>query len=151
MTTLERDPRESRPRDAINVSSYHVPVEGFSQAVRAGSRGELVFVSGLTARAADGEVGPVGDAAGQARRILQALDNILREAGGSLDDVVRTVTYLMDIRHHAEVHAVRREFFGDAPPASTTVQVSRLYHEDQLLEIEATATIARTASADARS
>jgi 2-iminobutanoate/2-iminopropanoate deaminase len=151
MTAVEHGTGAPGARDAVNVRSYHVPVEGFSQAIRAAARGELVFVSGLTARSADGAVGPVGDSAGQTRRILEALDDILREAGGSLNDVVRTVTYLVDINHHADVHAVRREFFGDAPPASTTVQISRLYHQDQLLEIEATALIGRTAGADARS
>jgi 2-iminobutanoate/2-iminopropanoate deaminase len=128
-------------RDAVNVTSYDVPVEGFSQAVRVSAEGQLLFVSGLTARSADGSIGPVGDPGGQTRTLLVALQAILREAGADLDDVVRIVTYLVDIRHHQQVHAVRREFFGDVPPASTTVQVTRLYDERQLIELEATAVI----------
>jgi enamine deaminase RidA (YjgF/YER057c/UK114 family) len=128
-------------RTAVNVTSYSVPVEGFSQAIRADASGSMLFVSGLTARLADGTVACLGDPAGQTRVILSALRDILRQAGGGLQDVVRIVTYLMDINDHSTVHAVRREFFGDRPPASTTVQVTRLFDERQLLEIEATAII----------
>lgn len=129
------------PRDALNSASYAVPVTSFSQAVRTGPPGAMVFVSGLTARRADGTVAAIGDPAAQTREILSSLSQILAEAGGSLDDVVRIVTYLVDMQNHAVVHAVRSEFFGDDPPASTTVEISRLYDTDQLLEIEATAVL----------
>ena len=132
------------PRSPFNVSSYHVPVAGFTHAVQTPAEGNLVFVSGLTARTADGGIAAEGDPEGQARKILQSLTAILAEAGGTLDDVVRIVTYLVDMGHHQAIHAVRREFFGDEPPASTTVEVSRLYDERQLLEIEATAMINST-------
>jgi enamine deaminase RidA (YjgF/YER057c/UK114 family) len=128
-------------RTAINVSTYSVPVEGFSQAIRTDACGTMLFVSGLTARLADGTVACLGDPAGQARVILTALRDIVQAAGGGLQDVVRIVTYLMEIGDHAAVHEVRREFFGQQPPASTTVQVTRLFDRDQLLEIEATAII----------
>ncbi|MQA80749.1 MAG: RidA family protein [Streptosporangiales bacterium] len=128
-------------RQPVDVSSYHVPVPGFAQAVLAPAAGRLLFVSGLTARAADGEVLAVGDPAGQARVILDALRAILTEAGAGPEAVVRTVTYLVDMRHHAAVHEQRLRFFGDPPPASTTVEVTRLYDPSHLLEIEATAVI----------
>ena len=75
------------------------------------------------------------------RLILQTLTRILADAGATPGDVVRIVTYLVDMRHHPLVHAVRRDYFGDHPPASTTVEVSRLFDERQLLEIEATAIV----------
>jgi 2-iminobutanoate/2-iminopropanoate deaminase len=128
-------------RDVINSRLYHVPVAGFTQAVQAPAAGKLVFVSGITARNADGKIEGVGDPAAQAKRILENLRIILAEAGGSLDDVVRIVTYLRDMQHHPAVHAVRHQYFGDSPPASTTVEVSRLFDESQLVEIEATAII----------
>jgi enamine deaminase RidA (YjgF/YER057c/UK114 family) len=99
----------------------------------------MVFISGLTARQADGSVGCVGDIVGQTSLVLQSMKKMLESAGGSLDDVVRIVTYLTDIEDHHKMHEVRREFFGDNPPASTSVQVVRLFHPDQLVEIEATA------------
>jgi enamine deaminase RidA (YjgF/YER057c/UK114 family) len=127
-------------RQTLNSDTYHVPVEGFSQAVVTDAPGRLVFVSGLTARTADGDVAGT-DAGIQARHILESLGRILGEAGAGLDDVVRIVTYLVDMNDHRAVHAVRREYFGDDPPASTSVQVTRLFDERQLLEIEATAVL----------
>lgn len=128
-------------KEFLASRAYHVPVGGFTYGVRISGGGSLVFVSGLTARDERGEISPLGDPAGQTRRILRSLEGLLGEVGGTLDDVVRTVTYLVDMQHHPEVHAVRREFFGDRPPASTTVQISRLFDERQLVEIEATAVL----------
>ena len=132
-------------RRPMNLLSYHVPVAGFTHAVQAPAEGTFLFVSGLTARTSDGGIEAEGDPEGQARKILQSLTAIMAEAGGTLDDVMRIVTYVVDMRHHQAIHAIRRDFFGDEPPASTTVQVSRLYDERQLLEIEATAIISSTA------
>ncbi len=128
-------------RDTVNSQKYHVPVAGFTQAVRAPRGARLLFVSGLTARQANGDVAHVGDIAGQTRQVLTNLQNILEEAGATLDHVVRIVTYLRNIEDHPAMHAVRREYFGDEPPASTTVEISRLYHPDQLIEVEATAAL----------
>src|SRR5438105_15509530 len=115
------------PRQPFNSQRYHVPVPGFTQAVLAPTDGRLFFISGLTARTADGTIVAVGDIAGQTRQVLENLKTILEDAGGSLDDVVRIVTYLLDAESHRLVHEIRREYFGDAPPASTTVPVSRLF------------------------
>lgn len=124
----------------VNIPGYHVPVPGFTQAVKASVGGATwLYVSGLTSRDSTGEILHVGDAAKQARQILVSLKAILAQCGGDLTDVVRIVTYLTNIDHHPAVHAVRREFFGDDPPASTSVEVSRLYDQRQLIEIEATA------------
>ena len=131
------------PRQVFNSSRYHVPVPGFTQAVLAPARGTFVFVSGITARTADGTIVAVGDIEGQTRQVLENLKTILVEVGGDLEDVVRIVTYLRDMKDHPTVHALRREYFGDNPPASTSVQVSRLFDERQLIEIEATAILAQ--------
>ena len=127
--------------DRYNIDDYLVPVDGFTTAVKASGVGEMIFVSGLTARQSDGSVAGVGDAAAQARQLLSSLQRILGARGATLEHVTRIVTYLVDIEDHAAVHQVRREFFGDEPPASTSVQVVRLFDERQLVEIEATAVL----------
>jgi 2-iminobutanoate/2-iminopropanoate deaminase len=131
-------------RQTRNIPEYHVPVAGFTQFVVAEPGTEMVFISGLTARQADGSVGAVGDAAAQTDLILASMQRMMEAAGGSLDDVVRIVTYLTDIEDHHAMHQVRRKYFGENPPASTSVQVVRLFHPDQLVEIEATAILHRT-------
>ncbi len=129
------------PRQPFNSPRYHVPVPGFTQAVMASISGRLFFISGLTARTADGTIVAPGDIRGQTRQVLENLKAILEDAGGTLDDVVRIVTYLRDASHHLTVHEIRREYFGDAPPASTTVTVSGLFDERMLIELEATAVL----------
>ena len=129
------------PRQTFNSARYHVPVPGFSHAVLAPMEGRLFFISGLTARTADGTIVSIDDIEGQARQVLDNLKAILEDAGGTLDDVVRIVTYLCDASHHERVHEIRRQYFGDSPPASTTVTVLRLFDERQLIELEATAVL----------
>jgi enamine deaminase RidA (YjgF/YER057c/UK114 family) len=104
----------------------------------------LIFVSGLTARGPQGDVVALGDAAAQTRQVLTNLSAILEDVGATLDDVVRTTTYLRNMDDHSVVHAVRREFFGETPPTSTTIEVSRLFDPAQLVEIEAIASIEPT-------
>ena len=101
----------------------------------------MIFVSGLTAREADGSVYGKGDVRAQTARVLDSLAAILGEAGGSLNDVVRVVVYVRDISQWPAVHEVRSRYFATDPPASSMVEVSRLVHEDLLIEIEATAVL----------
>jgi enamine deaminase RidA (YjgF/YER057c/UK114 family) len=87
-----------------------------------------------------------GDIEGQTRQVLQNLRAILEDAGGSLDDVMKITTYLRNREHHPRVHEIRREFFGDAPPASTTVEITGLFDTRQLIEMEAIAVLPVPAS-----
>jgi len=128
-------------RQTISSSKYYVPVANFTQAVKVTGGGTFIFLSGLTSRDPDGNIVGEGDAGAQTRKIMEGLRAILAEAGGSLDDVVQATTYMTNMRDWAAVHAVRREYFGEVLPASTTVQVTRLYDERQLLEFQALAFI----------
>jgi enamine deaminase RidA (YjgF/YER057c/UK114 family) len=109
--------------------------------VEAPAGGRLLFVSGLTARRADGTIVGEGDIHAQTRQVYENLRLILAEVGGTLDDVVRTTTYLRRMEDQAAMHEVKLEVFGAHPPASTTVQIVRLYDERQLIEVEATAVV----------
>ncbi len=129
------------PREIVNSPRYHVPVKGFTQAVKVPAAGTLVFVSGITARLADGTIVAEGDIRGQTRQVFENLKLVLAEAGATLDDVVRTVQYLRRMSDHTVLQEVKREYFGDRPPASTTVEIAGLYDERQLIEIEATAVV----------
>ncbi len=129
------------PRTVVASDRYQVPVRGFTQAVEAPAGGRLLFVSGITARRADGAIVGEGDIRAQARQVYESLRLILAEAGGTLDDVVRTTTYLRRMEDHAAMHEVKLEVFGERLPASTTVQIVRLFDERQLIEVEATAVL----------
>ncbi len=130
------------PREIVTSKHYQVPVRAFTQAVKVPAAGTLVFVSGITARLADGTIVAEGDFRGQARQVFENLKLVLADAGATLDDVVRTVQYLRRMSDHPVLQELKREYFGDRPPASTTVEIPRLYDERQLIEIEATAVVA---------
>jgi len=107
--------------------------------VQAVTGGELLFISGLLARNAAGDIIGVGDMAAQIAQIGENLQLCLEAAGGSLADLVKTTTYTTDIDEFFRHPAVRMRFLGAALPASTTVEVRRLSHPDFLVEIEAVA------------
>jgi enamine deaminase RidA (YjgF/YER057c/UK114 family) len=126
-------------RRAINSPGYHVPIPGFSHLVTAHLTGTALFVSGLTARGPDGTILHVGDVGGQARQVLENLRAVLGSARATLDDVVQIRTYMRDIEQWAQVQRVWQEYWGAVWPASTLVEISRLYDDTQLIEMEAIA------------
>ena len=128
-------------REAINSPQYHVPIDGFSQII-VGRPGEsTLYVSGLTSRTADGTIVGVGDMALQASQVLENMTNILHAAGATLDDVVQIRSYVTDIGRWDEIEPVWRSCWGEVWPASTLVQIDRLFDERQMIEMEAVARI----------
>jgi enamine deaminase RidA (YjgF/YER057c/UK114 family) len=105
------------------------------------NHGRLVFVSGLVARDKAGNVIGKGDMGAQIRQIGENLRLSLEAAGASLDDLVRTCTYVTDIDEFFKHVEVRQKYLGKALPTSTTVEVRRLSHPDFTVEIEAMAVI----------
>ncbi|HVL56991.1 MAG TPA: RidA family protein, partial [Burkholderiaceae bacterium] len=103
--------------------------------------GRLVFVSGLLAKNAQGELVGVGDIAAQTEQVLRNLEQAMACAGGTLDDIVRVDVYIRDMSQFEAIHAVRRRYFKTDPPASTMVEVSRLTDERALIEITAIAVL----------
>ena len=112
---------------------------GYSRAVRVG---DVIHVAGSTAALPDGSVAGRGDAYAQAKAALATIGKALAEAGGALEDVVRTRIYLTDIDDWQAVGRAHGEVFAAIRPAATMVQVSRLIHPDMLVEIEADAIVA---------
>lgn len=95
----------------------------YSQAIDCGS---LVFVSGQIPL--DPTTGAIvgDDAASQTRQVLQNLEAVLRAAGLSLRNVVKTTVYLKNLSDFAAMNAVYAEAFSGHAPARATVEVSRL-------------------------
>lgn len=105
---------------------------GYSRAVVAGP---ALFVAGTTATV-DGTVVGVGDPYTQAVTAFGIALTAVREAGFTLDDVVRTRMFVADIAHQDEIGRAHREVFDSVRPATTMVQVSAFAHPDHLIEIE---------------
>ena len=99
--------------------------------------GRTLYVAGQTARDEAGRIVCKGDAAGQARQVLENMKRVIEGAGGRMDDVAKTTVYLTDIQHREAVGRVRQEFFKGEAPANTLLVVSALADPDFLVEIEA--------------
>ena len=115
------------------------PVMGYCRAVRAG---RTVAVSGSAAIDADGQLVGAGDMYEQSRQCIRVISKALEAAGCTLEDVVRTRTYVTDIDQWEAVAKAHSQAFGAAPPATTLVEVTRLINPAMLVEIEADAIVA---------
>jgi 2-iminobutanoate/2-iminopropanoate deaminase len=100
---------------------------------------KLVFVSGQLARDGNGNIVGPNDMRAQIRQVGENLCHALEAAGATLDDLVKTTTFVTDIDEFFKHVDVRHDYLGVSLPASTTVEVRRLSHPDLLVEIEAMA------------
>ena len=110
---------------------------GYSRAVINGAH---VHVSGTTGYDYATMTMP-DDPGAQARNIHATLAGVLKEAGGSLADVVRLRTFVTDASYCEAVLAVQGEIYGEIRPAATIVVVSGLLRPEMKVEIEADARI----------
>lgn len=99
----------------------------------------LIFVSGVQAPA--GEVNEVvtEDIAEQTRLVFEEINDILKQAGATLDNVVKAVIYLKDIEDFKIVSPIRAEYFKNSMPVSTMVEVGGFVRKGSKIEIEVTA------------
>lgn len=113
----------------------------FSPAVRCG---RMVWISGLTATDDNMKLVGEGDIAEQTRVILTKMKRLLESVGGSLADIVDTTEYVTTFDGYDKTAAIRREMLKGPPwPAATGVLVSGLIRKGALIEIKATAMLAR--------
>jgi enamine deaminase RidA (YjgF/YER057c/UK114 family) len=129
---------QTTKRKLVSSASPYEPIVGFSRAVRAGN---FIAVSGTTA-GSGGKPVATGDPAAQTRAIIEVIEKALADLGGSLNDVVRTRIYLVDIAHWEAVGRVHGEFFADIRPANSMFQVNAFVRPEWLVEIEADAVVA---------
>ena len=128
-------------KEQISTDRLREPSGHFSQATTIEARGNIVFVSGMTARQPDGTIAGIGDIETQTRQVCENIKSAVEAAGGTLDDVCRVDVYVRNMEHFDAIHKVRREYFSPPLPASTMVEVTKMVSPDYLIEMNAIAVV----------
>ena len=124
-------------RQLVTAPDAPTAMGAYSPAIKAGN---LLFISGQIP--VDPATGSLiqGDIAAQADQVMRNLTALLRAAGASFTNVVRTTVYLADMNDFAGMNEVYSKYIVDPPPARATVQVARL-PRDVKIEIDAIAVL----------
>jgi enamine deaminase RidA (YjgF/YER057c/UK114 family) len=118
------------------------PGNGYSHVVTADAPARLVVISGQIALDAGGNLVGPGDMAAQTRQVFTNLRAALAAAGAGWEHLVKLSYFVRDVTRIAEVRAARDEFLpAGVAPASTLVEVSALFRDDLLIEVEALAAV----------
>lgn len=106
------------------------------------SAGRLVIISGQVALDVNGTVVGKDDFQAQVRQVFENLRAAVESAGGTFRDIIKLNAYVVDFAGMSHFRTVRDEYVDTAhPPASTAVQVQRLFRPEFLLEVEAIAVV----------
>lgn len=127
-------------RHEIQPASLADPRPRYNQGILT-EGGRLLFIAGQTASGRDGAVVGKGDIDRQAEQVFENLLAVLNAAGGTIDNLVMTTTYLTDISYREAYSRVRLRYYKASPPTSTLVVVKALGHADFLIEIDGIAVI----------
>ncbi|HTM07291.1 MAG TPA: RidA family protein [Verrucomicrobiae bacterium] len=103
--------------------------------------GKLLFIAGQTASDKEGNVVGKGDIEAQTHQVYKNLTAVLQEAGGSLDNLVMTTTFIVDRKYREGYNKVRMQYYKQHPPTSTLVIITGLAHPDYLIEINGIAVL----------
>jgi reactive intermediate/imine deaminase len=126
----------------IDPSTVSAP-KGYSHAAQIDlGTCKMLIISGQVAIDNKGNLIGKGDFGKQTEQVFLNIKSIVESAGGTMDNVVKIGIFVVDMGHIQTLRTVRDKFINlKNPPASTLVQVSRLFRDDILIEIEATAVV----------
>ena len=127
-------------RKIIQPKQLPDPRPRYSQGILVRS-GKLLFIAGQTASDKNGSVVGKGDIEAQTHQVFKNMSAVLQEAGGSLDNLVMTTTYITDRKYREGYNRVRTQYYKKSSPTSTLVIITGLAHPDYLIEINGVASL----------
>jgi len=124
-------------KDVVHTDRGPKPIGPYSQAIKANG---FLYLAGQVAL--DPKTGELtgSDIRQQTERVMENMKGVLEAGGANLAHVVKTTVYLKDLNDFAAMNEVYARYFTLAPPARSTVEVSRL-PKDALLEIDVIAVL----------
>lgn len=111
---------------------------GYSRAVKVGN---IIEVTGTVAVDENNRLVGKEDAYAQTKFIIEKIEKVLKTAGSSLKDVVRTRMFVTDISRWEEYGKAHGEFFGQIKPCTSMIEIKGLIAPEYLIEMEATAIV----------
>ncbi|MER9300298.1 RidA family protein [Mesorhizobium sp. M0621] len=127
---------------SFNPPGIWQPFGAFSMLKIQGS-GQIVHLKGQVSLDREGQIVGKNDMRAQVRKTLENIQAVLVSVGGTMADIISLTQYATDIEQFLAAADIRKQFFAEPFPVTTTVQVVRLYHPDLLIEITAIAEIPR--------
>ena len=117
------------------------PANGYTNVVEV-SNSKMVFISGQVAFNSSGQFIGKDDLQQQTQQVFENLKSALAAVGADFSHVVKFTYFLLDISQIAVVRSVRDQYINTAqPPASSAVEVRKLFRPEVLIEIEAIAAV----------
>jgi enamine deaminase RidA (YjgF/YER057c/UK114 family) len=130
-------------KSLINPPTLARPT-GFSHGILV-TGGRLLFLAGQTASNAEGQIVAPGNLVGQYEQVLRNLQTVVETAGGKMQDIMKMTIFIRNrddyLAHLKPLGNVHRTFFGAYYPATALLEISRLFQDDALIEIEGLAVI----------
>jgi 2-iminobutanoate/2-iminopropanoate deaminase len=128
------------PIDSFDPDSVWKPFGAFSQAVVQG-KGKIVHLKGQVSLDKEGKIVGVRDIDAQVEKALENIKIILSEFGGRMEDIYSLTHHVTNIEEFMKTGHIRTRYFKPPYPVTTTVEVTRLYHPDLLVEVTGSAEI----------
>ncbi|MBV9938611.1 MAG: RidA family protein [Acidobacteriaceae bacterium] len=126
----------SQIRQNISSGVKWEDIVGYSRAVRVDNR---IYLTGTTATDENGNLVGIDDGYAQTVQVIRNIERALKQAGGTLENVVRTRMFVTDISRWQEYGRAHYESFHHIRPCATMVEVRALIDPRMLIEIEAEA------------
>ncbi|MDB5080782.1 MAG: enamine deaminase RidA [Chloroflexi bacterium] len=134
MTNPAENIRLSNPENMAKPTGYSHVAEV--------TGGRLIFISGQVALDGDGNLVGPGDMEAQARQVFENIKTVLESCGATFANVVKLTFFTVDFSQQPIVRKIRDQYINPAqPPASSAVEVRKLFRDDILIEIEAVAAV----------
>ena len=123
--------------EILKLKSVH-PTVGYSHAAKAGS---TLYIAGQVAQDVAGNLVGRGDFEAQVRQVYENLKNIVQEAGGTLQNIVKMTTFLTHYSFIDTYRSVRNQYLPEPCPPNTLLIIDSLALPDFMIEVEAVAVL----------